>query len=95
MCLSRSEDGRGLIGVQDTVETAIFGLRNYVRNSKERLVIAAHTIKDEKTMKIEKHQMSTKRGKRMKGKHSGCKNNSMENLSGKQRVKKVKIEGDG
>ena len=45
-------------------------------------------------MKIEKHQMSTKRGKRMKGKHSGCKNNSMDNLSGKQRVKKVKIEGD-
>ena len=68
MCLSRSKDGRGLIGVQDTVEAAIFGLRNYVRNSKERLVIAAHTIKDKKTMKIEKHQMSTKRGKRMKGK---------------------------
>ena len=33
--LSRSESGRGLIGVQDTVETAILGLTNYVRNSKD------------------------------------------------------------
>ena len=42
---SRSESGRGLIGVQDTVVTAIFELRrNYVRNSKERLLIAACTI---------------------------------------------------
>ena len=37
--LSRSEGGRGLIGVQVTVETAI-----YVRNSsKQRLLIAART----------------------------------------------------
>ena len=42
--LSRSEGGRGLNGVQYTVETAILGLRNYVRNSKERLLIAARTI---------------------------------------------------
>ena len=42
--LLRSEDSRGLTGVQDTVETAISGLRNYVRNSKERLLIAAQTI---------------------------------------------------
>ena len=42
--ISRSEGGRGLIGVQDTVETAILGLRNDVRNSRERLLIAAHTI---------------------------------------------------
>ena len=41
---SRSESGRELIGVQDTAETAIFELRNYVRNSKERLLIAACTI---------------------------------------------------
>ena len=37
--LSRSEGGRGLIGVQNTVETAILGLRNYVRNNKDRLLI--------------------------------------------------------
>ena len=30
--LSRSQGGRGLIGVQETVEIAILGLRNYVRN---------------------------------------------------------------
>ena len=46
--LLRKEGRRGLIGVQDTVETAILESRNYVRNSKERLVIAARTIeKDE------------------------------------------------
>ena len=37
--------------------------------------------------------MSTKRGKRMQGKHSGHKNNGMDNLSGKQQAKQVKISG--
>ena len=47
MYLSRIEGGRGSIGVQDTVETAILGLRrNYVRNCKERFLIAAGTIED-------------------------------------------------
>ena len=41
-------------------------------------------------MKTEKHQMSIKRGKRIKGKHSGHKENYMGNLSGKQRVRQVK-----
>ena len=45
-------------------------------------------------MKIEKQQMSTKRGKRMKGKYSGHKNNYMDNLSGKKWVKQAKIGGD-
>ena len=45
--LSRSEGSRGFIGVQDTVETAILGLRNFVRNSKERLLIAACTTEKE------------------------------------------------
>ena len=40
--LSRSDGDRGLIGVQDTVETA-----NYVRDSKERLLIAARTIEED------------------------------------------------
>ena len=68
--LSRGEDDRGLTGVQDTAETVILRLRNYVRNSKERLLIATRTIEDNE---YRKHQMSTKRGKRMKGKHSGHK----------------------
>ena len=33
--------------MQDTVETAILRLRNYVRNSKERLLIAARTTEEE------------------------------------------------
>ena len=47
MYLSRSEGGRGLIGVKDTVETEILGLTNYLRNSKESLLIAACTIEED------------------------------------------------
>ena len=36
------------IGVQDTVQTAILGLTNYVTNSKERLLIAARAIEEDK-----------------------------------------------
>ena len=46
MYLSRSKGGRGLLGVQDTVETATLRLRNYVRNSKKRLLIAARKTDD-------------------------------------------------
>ena len=46
--LSRSEGSRGLIEVQNTAETAILGLNNYTRNNKERLLTAAHTIKEDK-----------------------------------------------
>ena len=49
--LSRSEKGRGFIGdiveIRNTVETLILGLRNYVRNSKERLLIVARTIEED------------------------------------------------
>ena len=45
--ISRSEGGRRLIGVQNAVETAILGLRNYVRNLKEKLLIAARTIEED------------------------------------------------
>ena len=83
--LSRSECGRGLIGVQDTVETAILRLRNYVRNSKEGLLIAAHTTEEEDRETPNEY----KKRKRMKGKYSGQKNNYMDNLSGKLWVKQV------
>ena len=75
--LSRSKGGRGLIGVQDTVETAILGLRNYVRNSKERLLIAARTIEEDEDRET---PTEYKKGKRMNGKYSGHKNNYMGNL---------------
>ena len=41
--LSRNEEDRGWIGVHDTVKRAVLGSGNYVRNSKERLLIAACT----------------------------------------------------
>ena len=79
--LSRSEGSRGLIGVQDTVETATLELRNYVRNSKERLLIAARTTEEDADRET---PIEYKKRKRMKGKHSGHKNNYMGNLSDKQ-----------
>ena len=36
-----------MIGVQDSVETAISRLRNYVKNTKELLLIASHTIEED------------------------------------------------
>ena len=89
---SRSEGGRRLIGVQDTVETAILGLRNYVRNSKERSLIAARTIEEDEDRETPNEYKKKK--KIMKGKHSIHKNNYMGNLSGKQCVKQVKIGVD-
>ena len=47
MYLSRREGGRELIGVRDTVEKAILGLKNYVGKSKERLLIAARTVESD------------------------------------------------
>ena len=44
--LSKSEGDRGLIGVQDTVETEILGLRNDLRNNDKRLLIAACIIEE-------------------------------------------------
>ena len=75
----------------EIVEKAILGLRNYARNSKERLLFAACAIEGEDRETPNEYKMR----KRMKGKHTGCKNKYMANLSGKQRVKQEKIGGDG
>ena len=45
--LLKNECDRRLIGFQDTMETAILGLRNYVRNGKERLLNASSTVEDD------------------------------------------------
>ena len=47
MYLSKSEGSRGLLGVQNTVETAVLWLRNYVKNTKERFLIVARTMEEE------------------------------------------------
>ena len=62
--LSRSEGSRGLIGVQNTVETAILGLRNYVRNSKERLLIAARKIEEDKDRETPNEYKTRKKNER-------------------------------
>ena len=90
--LSRSEGGRELIGVQDIVGTAILGLRNYVRNSKERLLIAARTIEEDEDRETPNEYQKRKKNEK---KTQWTQNNYMNNLSGKQWVKQVKIGGDG
>ena len=75
-----------MTGVQDTVETAILGLINYVRNSEERLLIAKQTIENDEDRKTPNNEDR---------KRSENKNNYMHNLSGYQRIKQVKIGGEG
>ena len=65
--LSRSESCRGLIGVQETVETGILGLRNYVRHSKERLLLAACTTEEDEDR--ESSNEYKKRGKNERKTH--------------------------
>ena len=61
--LLRSEGGRGLTGVQDTVETAVLELRKYVRNSKGELLIAACIIEDNEDRKTPSQNKQMKRNK--------------------------------
>ena len=81
-----------MIGVQETVETGILGLRNYVRHSEERLLLAACTLEEDEDRESSNEY---KKRKKMNGKHIGHKINYMDSLSGKQRVKQVKIGVDG
>ena len=62
--LSRSEGSRGLIGVQDTVEIAILGLRNYVKHSKESFLIAARTVEDDKDRETRNEYKKRKKNER-------------------------------
>ena len=62
--LSRNEGGRGLIGVQDNVETAILRLRNYVRNSRERLLITACTIEEDEDRETPNEYKKRKKNER-------------------------------
>ena len=64
MCLSSGEDGTGLIGVKDIVETAILGLTYHVRNSKEGLFIAARTIKEDEDTETPNEYKKRKKNKR-------------------------------
>ena len=62
--LTSREGGRGLIGAQDFVKTGILWLRNYVRNSKESLLIAARTIEDDKNRDIPSEYRKRKKNER-------------------------------
>ena len=44
--IPRKEGGRGLLSTEDTVDLAKLGLKSYVRNSCERLLVVARQIED-------------------------------------------------
>ena len=53
-----------MIGVQDTVETGILGLKNYVRNSKERLLITTQAIENDEDRKTPNEYKRRKKNKK-------------------------------
>ena len=44
LCILRNEGGRGLQGVEEIVKVTNLGLENYVKESRERLPIAARSV---------------------------------------------------
>ena len=68
------------------------GLRNYVGNSKDILLIATCTVEDPEDTETPNEYKKRKKSER---KAQWNKNNYVDNLSGKQRAKKVEIGGDG
>ena len=52
--------------VRNTVRPAILGLNNYIRNNKERLLTAAHTIKEDKDRETLNEYENWKKNKREK-----------------------------
>ena len=81
MYLSTSEGSRGIIGVHHTAQAAILGLRNYVRNCKERLLIAAHTIEEDEDRETPNEYKNRKQNER---KTQQTQKHLMGNLSCKQ-----------
>ena len=53
-----------MIGVEDTVEITILGLRNYVRNSKERFLTATRIIEDGEDREIPNEYKKRKKNER-------------------------------
>ena len=66
--ISRNEGGRGLLSVEDTIETSKIGLERYVQESKERLLSAAkrsdmevkETVKEYKDRRTKERKESWK-----------------------------------
>ena len=53
-----------MTGVEDTVEITILGLRNYVRNSKERFLTATRIIEDGEDREIPNEYKKRKKNER-------------------------------
>ena len=44
--VSRKEEGRGLVGIEDCVDASIRGLEDYIKTSQERIITAANNSID-------------------------------------------------
>ena len=87
----RKEGGRGLISVEKCIREEENSLGFYVSNSEENLirgVSAAETINARETITSAEFKKQCKRTKKR-----GVKNESTDNLSGKQRRKLIKKKG--
>ena len=51
--LPRKDGGRGLLGVEDTVNIAKVSLKRYVNNSTERLLSSLRIIEDDEVIESE------------------------------------------
>lgn len=88
--LPRLSKGRRLIYVEDIVETNILRLKCYVRESEEQLI-----VNDLRQLKMDKHHMNITGDRWTKEKHSGYRNNHMDNLSDRQLGNQIIRYGGG
>ena len=72
--LPRKDGGRGLMCVEDTVKKANFGLERYVKERKERLIVAARGDNENADIEIGDEF------KRPNGKRKCCMGNSSDTL---------------
>ena len=74
--LPRKDGGRGLLGVEDTVNIAKVSLKRYVNNSTERLLSSLRITEDDEFIESEADVKKRKRTERKKtGKKRHCKDN--------------------
>ena len=58
--VTRKEGGRGLTSIEDSVDTSILRLRDYIQKSKERLITAASSSTENMTINNKKQKWEEK-----------------------------------
>ena len=93
--IPRKEGNRGLHSVEETVNLKNFGLVNYVKESRERLLTAARSMDTDLIERIQETTIEAKKQKKQERTILGRKKCCMVNLCGKLRKLGVKIGGNG